>query len=261
MTREDKLIFKIDTNDPIYLDDFTSAIIAIGDEFKRFRQGFQYLQISKVREGSYEVEFLAVATSGLFCVLQNTNTVFEFISYIKSIIPAFLTRSPTLDSTAEETIKNVGSIVSPVIYNSGNINIYSGNESITILNTEAQTIKKNVSRTLKDGDVVQNKVVCNKVLFYWNQTSFDKNKPNVGNKGVIETICIKPITVIFEDDTSMTKTEMTTSINGVDWQERGYIVDVEVMYKGNGIVKYKILHNYMEDSILPEIRDENNCLF
>lgn len=261
MARKDKFVFKIDTKDPIYLDDFTSAIIAIGDEFKRFRQGDQYLQISKVREGSYEVEFLAVATSGLFCVLQNTNTVFEFITYIKSIIPAILTGSSSLESTAKETIKNIGSIVSPVIHNSGTINIYSGNESITILNTEAYAIKKNVSSTLKDEDVVQNKVVCNKVLFYWNQTSFDKNKPNIGNKGIIETICTKPIAVIFEDDMSKTKTEMTTSIDGIEWQERGYIVDVEVMYKGNNIVKYKILHNYMEDSILPEIWKENNSLF
>lgn len=45
---------------------------------------------------------------------------------------------------------------------------------------------------------------------------------------------------------------MTTSFDGIDWQKRGYIIDVEVMYRGNAIVKYKVLHNYMQDSVLPE---------
>ena len=42
---------------------------------------------------------------------------------------------------------------------------------------------------------------------------------------------------------------MTTSQDGVDWQKRGYIVDVEIMRKDNKIVKYKIIHNYMNESV------------
>ena len=45
---------------------------------------------------------------------------------------------------------------------------------------------------------------------------------------------------------------MTTSYDGVDWQKRGYIVDIEVLRKGDKIVKYKILQNYMNESVVDE---------
>ena len=92
--------------------------------------------------------------------------------------------------------------------------------------------------------------IFKKKLFYWYQTRFDDKKSNSGNKGIIESIQPEAVNVIFEDDNSLTKAEMTTSYDGVDWQKRGYIVDIEVLRKGDKIVKYKILQNYMNESVV-----------
>ena len=250
MMERDRFIFKIDTTNPIPLDDFTSAITAIGNEYSLFHNGYQELKISKVREGSYEIEFLAVAYAGLFTAIENVNNVFEFIAHIKRIISLILRQGNTDVEIPKETALNVIKMINPIInINNSTINFNSPGESTSITNTEALTI--NAERICKRSQN-QTKNLYHKVLFYWHQACFDEKKPNVGNKGIIESISSAAIGVIFQDDESKTKEEMTTSFDGIDWQKRGYIIDVEVMYRGNAIVKYKVLHNYMQDSVLPE---------
>lgn len=248
MMERDRFIFKIDTTNPIPLDDFTSAITAIGNEYSLFHNGYQELKISKVREGSYEIEFLAVAYAGLFTTIENVNNVFEFIAHIRRIISLILRQGNTDVEIPKETALNVIKMINPII-NINNSTIKG--ESTSITNTEALTIKEYAERICKRSQN-QTKNLYHKVLFYWHQACFDEKKPNVGNKGIIESISSAAIGVIFQDDESKTKEEMTTSFDGIDWQKRGYIIDVEVMYRGNAIVKYKVLHNYMQDSVLPE---------
>jgi len=91
-----------------------------------------------------------------------------------------------------------------------------------------------------------------KVLFYWYQTRFDSIKINSGNQGVVESIDKNPKKVIFAEDESETKHQMTTTNKELnrDWQEVGYIVDLEIINNGENIVAYKILKNYPEDSIV-----------
>lgn len=252
MMERDRFIFKIDTTNPIPLDDFTSAITAIGNEYSLFHNGYQELKISKVREGSYEIEFLAVAYAGLFTTIENVNNVFEFIAHIRRIISLILRQGNTDVEIPKETALNVIKMINPIInINNSTINFNSPGESTSITNTEALTIKEYAERICKRSQN-QTKNLYHKVLFYWHQACFDEKKPNVGNKGIIESISSAAIGVIFQDDESKTKEEMTTSFDGIDWQKRGYIIDVEVMYRGNAIVKYKVLHNYMQDSVLPE---------
>lgn len=71
-------------------------------------------------------------------------------------------------------------------------------------------------------------------------------------QGIIKTIQDKSVKVIFADDNSDTKKEMTSSIQGVDWQKVKYIVDVEAMVDSNRIIAYK----NPDDSII----EENNGL-
>lgn len=89
-------------------------------------------------------------------------------------------------------------------------------------------------------------------MFYWYQTRFDNININQGNKGIIEKIDSKPRNVIFADDESEAKKGMTTIHPDlkIDWQEIGYIVDVEVIKKGIEIKAYKITKNYMNDCII-----------
>ena len=80
----------------------------------------------------------------------------------------------------------------------------------------------------------------------WGRLTFMKKQ------GIIKTIQDKSVKVIFADDNSDTKKEMTSSIQGVDWQKVKYIVDVEAMVDSNRIIAYK----NPDDSII----EENNGL-
>jgi len=82
-----------------------------------------------------------------------------------------------------------------------------------------------------------------KQLFKWIQTNFDKI--NVGNKGLIENIYKEPLRVTFISD--IIKNSM---IGGQDWQNKYYLVDVEIQYADKKPKLYKIINNHEEESFL-----------
>ncbi len=251
---EEKIIFKIDTDSPLSVEDFSKALTALNNEYCNFNNGGRELQISEVRKGSYEVEFISTILPVLFTSIEHSNHLIDFISHIKLITNSLL-RNKIEKDTTKESIQNINSIVSPVIINNGTLYITSGNQDLPIDNKSAKEIHNNAQRNLSQRDLKNektNKTIYKKELFYWQQTNFNKKNPNTGNKGIIEDISKKTIPVIFQDDSSITKTQMTTSKDGIDWQKIGYIVDVEVLRKDGKIKAYKILHNYMEDCIIEE---------
>ncbi len=254
-----KITFKINTNEPLSVKDFSDSLMAFNNEYKIFTEGRAELLISEVRKGSYEVDFFTVVLPSLFASVEVMNTVFDYANHIKDLV--ILLSSGNVDESddsqlSKQTVNNVGDILNPVINNYGTINIITNNEMVSITNEDAKTAIKNKPKILKrlasSIPSIAQQSLYKKQLFYWHQTGFDKNKPNIGNKGRIVSIQFDAVSVIFEDDSSTAKIEMTTSQDGVDWQERGYIVDVEVLRKGDKIVKYKIIHNYMSESVVEE---------
>lgn len=251
--------FKIDTNEYLSVEDFTNAIIAIDKEYKTFTENSSELQIKEIRKGSFEVEFIPIAIPSLFIALDNVNSVFEFCNYIKNIWNYLISPTPNSieqNRPTEKTINNCYDISKPIINNYGTINLIHGNEKVSITTSDAKKIRNNKSNATKQIKQVEpnedQQSIYKKQLFYWHQTCFDEERPNIGNKGIIEKIQKEAVKVIFEDDNSITKKEMTTSQDGVDWQKRGYIVDIEVMRRNDKIVSYKILNNYMKDSIIDD---------
>lgn len=250
-----KITFKIDTEEPLSVEKFSNALLAFNEEYKKFADYNQELTISEVRKGSYEVDFLPIIVPSLFAAIENSNNTIEFIKHIKAVTN-YLVGKKDEKAPDAKSIELVNNIYDPVINNYGNIYLISGNEKVVIDNKEAKIAKSNTPKLLKDIkrdvidiDVKEDANVYKKKLFYWHQIRFDEKKPNVGNKGIIESIQKEAVNVIFEDDSSTTKKEMITSQDGIDWQERGYIADVEVLRKGGKIMKYKILHNYMIESV------------
>lgn len=251
---QEKLTYKIETDSPLAVEDFTKALIAINDEYKQFSYGTRQLEIAEIRKGSFEVDFAPIIIPTLFTAVENANSIWDFITHIKAVKDYILDSAENVvdNKPSAQSVKNCAEIISPVINNYGTINIFSGNEKVSIDNGEAKQIKTFAPSILKEIPAVpqeQNFNLLKKQLFYWYQTRFDDKKTNSGNKGIIESISSDAINVIFEDDNSLTKQEMTTSQEGIDWQKRGYIVDVEIMRKDNKIVKYKIIHNYMNESV------------
>ncbi len=260
MELESKITFKIDTESPLSVESFSKALISFSDEFTTFSENNATLQIAEIRKGSYEIDFIANVTAVMPLFLSSAdilNTTIEFGKHIKNITN-FLTGGTIKDRTpSKKSIENVLNITKPIVNINGDINIIVGNETDYIENAIAEAANKNAPAILKTLSVEEtkaneNQTIYKKVLFYWNQTGFNKEKPNTGNKGIIEAINEKPISVIFEDDNSETKREMTTSFDSIDWQERGYIVDIEVLKKDDKIIKYKIIQNYMHESVVDD---------
>jgi hypothetical protein len=254
---QSNIIFKIDTTKSLSVEGFSNALLAFNDEYKRFSDYNKQLVISEIRKGSYEVEFSSIILPTLFAISQ-TNSVVDFIEHIK-VVKDYLIGKNTSDKVPDmKSIENTKSITGPII-NYGTLNIISGDIHVTIPNNEAKTIEDNALKAISkikqiDSDYIVGNTtnIFKKKLFYWYQACFDEKKANKGNKGIIESIQKDAENVIFEDDNSKTKKEMTTSYGGLDWQKRGYIIDVEVLKKGNKIMKYKILHNYMDESVVDD---------
>ena len=254
---DNKIIFRIETDKPLPVEDFTKSLEAFNKEYIAF-SGIEELQISEIRKGSFEVEFISKIVAGLFSELTDVNSIFEFINHLKSII-ASLKRDKEETTKRTKSIQNISDISRPIINNYGTLNMICGGENFILNSQEAQDINKIAQKVLsqkfKTTEDSETNKICKKVLFHWWQVGFNEKKPNSGNKGIIENISKNPIRVIFQDDDSQTKEEMTTSQNGIDWQKVNYVVDVEVITKDGKIAVYKILQNYMGDSF---VDDEKN---
>lgn len=261
MENDKSLSFVIDTNDAISVDDFSKSLVALNDEFKRLNGNNKELRIEKIREGSYIVEFIVGTVCATLPFLSDANIILDFISHIKNIKDYILGDTKAEKQITEKSIENTSFIVQPIVNCGSNctVNINYGEQTVKFTQKESQIIEDKVPQLIKKSSIKEEESESShlrkKVLFYWYQTCFDKNKVNKGNKGIIENILPQmPISVIFEDDNSDAKKEMTTSKDGIDWQKRGYIVDVEVLKVGDKIVKYKIVNNYPDESV-PDLFD------
>lgn len=252
---EEKLSFIIDTRESISVEAFSKSLVALNDEFKRLNSGTKELRINKIRQGSYIVDFVVTTLGLTLPFLSDTNNVIAFLKHLNDI-KKYILSDGKINSMKGKSIENTSSIIQPILHCAPNstLNIYLGDQIVSFSQAESEKINENVPNLLKSIAEIQGEIERSlfrkKVLFYWYQTCFDKNKVNKGNKGVIDNILPQsPISVIFEDDCSEAKKEMTTSRDGVDWQKRGYIVDVEVLKANDKIVKYKIVNNYPNESV------------
>jgi len=257
----EKLTITIDTNDPIPIAIFNKALSALSSQFKSVTNETSELYISKLREGSYIIDLIPIAVAVALPIMNNLNTVVQFVEYLKDTKQWLLgfTAKPRQTKYSIDDLKEIKELFGPTqfVENNGTMNFYNSLEhEVSFQKEEVRKIADSINReTIEYSEIVQEIPVFDhydKVLFYWFQTRFDEKYINKGNKGIIEIIDQNPKNVIFADDSSDTKKEMTTihpDVN-VDWQKIGYIVDVEVLKKDNEVKAYKILKNYMEDCII-----------
>ena len=254
------LIYRIELIEGVDIDVLCNSLKALKDEYLRFTKNTKSLVVKEVRKGSGIFEFTEVVILSTLLFVENSNTILQFVEHLAAVKDVILKKKEKLPNDVKlipATIDNVNSILSPVNYGNNNkVNIEVN--QLTIINIEkddyaefAKNSKQILKEVKQENKSLNKDYICKKVLFKWIQTNFDNNK--IGNIGVIKKIQENPVKVIFADDNSKTKTEMTTSMHGVDWQKIKYIVDVEVIFDEDRIVAYKILKNYPDDSII-----ENN---
>jgi hypothetical protein len=257
---EEKLSFIIDTTESISVEAFSKSLVAFNDEFKRLNSNSKELRINKIKEGSFIVDFVVGTIVTTLPFLSNANTIIEFLEHLKNV-KDYILGNKEANYITDKSIENTANIIQPLVNCGSNctININYGEQKVNFTQSECDTISEKTPTLIKNiigkQEESESSHFRKKVLFYWYQTCFDKNKVNKGNKGIIDNIVPEtPIAVIFEDDNSIAKKEMTTSIDNIDWQRRGYIVDVEVLKAGDRIVKYKIVNNYPGESV-PDLFD------
>ena len=251
------LIYKVDNIEGVEIDTLCGSLKAIGEEYRRFTNNSKKLVVKEIRKGSGIFEFIEQIVVPVFAAMETTNTLVQFGEYISNVKDVIIKKKDKLPNNiplTKTSVENVNSMFSPVINGNNNtVNIYIGTTPVVSMGQpEYQEMKTKSAQTLKE--LKSNKQqffknqIYNKVLFQWVQTRFDSTK--FGNRGVINQIQEKSAKVIFADDNSDTKAEMTTSSHGIDWQKVKYFVDVETIVSDGNIVAYKILKNYPNDCIV-----------
>ena len=259
MNDNNNLIYEIKQIEGVEIDVLCNSLKALQDEYLRFTNNRKKIVIKEIRKGSGIFEFTDLLIVSAISFMEQSNTILQFAEYLAAVKDVILKKKEKLPNEMKltpTTVDNLNSMCSPVMFGNNNIlNINVGQlAKITVNNDDYKEISKHKKQIIKETKTINNSFSKNyiyeKVLFQWVQARFDNKK--IGNQAVIKRIQEKAVKVIFADDNSETKTEMTTSTHGVDWQNIKYIVDVEIMVDNDRILAYKILKNYPYDSIIEE---------
>ena len=246
----ESLSIKIDRDTPISLDDLTIGLNSISYLYSNFTKGNKNakLLVKEVNKSSILLTLISNVNSiaPLVSGLADATNLLQFCQYLEllkdicialkndSSIPSNVTKNNILSFKKNcQLIKNTNDSLLYTVNAPNN----QGNIEVNINGGESKKIDENVSLFFKDDKDDKIKL---KQLFTWVQINFEKT--NTGNKGLIENIYPKPLKVTFEEESI--KKEM---MSGDNWQNMGYIVDVEVQIMNNEPMVYKVLKNYQND--------------
>lgn len=258
-----KLSLHIKNNQPVDLIDLTLGLNSFAKLYSSFAKGTDArLLVKQIKEGSIIVDLITTMYMSVVPLISDVNNILQFCEYLKLL-------TAILKGTNKEEINKIISdnyLQNPTIqdykYFKDTLNITNNKndtiniETINIKNNkiynnciiygnEISEMKNNIDKIINDKR--EYKTMYNKQLFQWVQTNFDNSKKeNKGNKGIISNIYREPLRIIF--DNNIIQNEMTTSNNNIQWQDKYYIVDVEVLYNNDKPKVYKILKNYSEES-------------
>ena len=80
---EDKLTYKIDSDEPIELNQLILSLKSLGDEYGKFSKIKDVeVKISEVRKGSFEFDFVLMSFAPLLPFMSDVNTTVDFIKSI-----------------------------------------------------------------------------------------------------------------------------------------------------------------------------------
>jgi hypothetical protein len=259
----EKIILTFDTHEPIEIEAFCKSLLSFQDEYQSITQKSSKLLIKEIRKGSIEVELITLATATVLPLLGNINTVYQFIDYFNKTITWLSGKSKEPEETkfTIKDLENIKNILTPIAQSSNDTSriLISSTEYHDIVTIDKEIVENvNITITRKvllekdTANYIIPDVKQKQVLFFWYQTRFDDHEFNSGDKGLVSSIDKTPKKIIFADDSSETKHQMTTTnpMYKKDWQEVGYIVDLEIVFHENRIIAYKIIKNYPEDAII-----------
>lgn len=246
----DKLTFKIDSDEPIELNHLIHSLKSIGTEYgKSSKIKSVEVKISEVRKGSYEFDFVLMAVTPLLPLMSDVNTTIDFIKRMSDLKSFFLNEKKDLEPTLNEaTLMKDMNIPIQTFVNNGTVIINDTNhrnkvefnkeEAGIITNNSTKYIKKLKS---KENEEKQN--IFRDRLIKFVQTRTDNR--DYGNKSICEDISDKEIKTIFLNDSI--KNEILDNP-----YHFGFLVDLEVQYINSEVKIYRVIK--LNDKI--ELDDE-----
>jgi len=236
---KDKLTYKIDSDEPIELNQLILSLKSLGDEYGKFSKVKDVeVKISEVRKGSFEFDFILTAFTSVLPFMSDANTTVDFIKRISELKSFFLNQSSNVQPTLEEA-KLMNSINVPIQtfnnYGTVIINDTQKIDKVEFNKEESKLITSNSSKYLKDlkqKEDEEKQNIFKDRLIRFVQTRTD-NK-DYGNKSICVDITSKEIKTIFLNDSI--KNEILDSP-----YHYGFLVDLEVQYINDDVKLYRIM--------------------
>jgi hypothetical protein len=253
-----KLVINIKHNEPVDLIDLSIGLHSLAKIFCRFNNGdtTAKLLVKEIRKSSIEIDLITSAFLSTIPIFSGVNNIVQFCNYIKLLVMSIKGKdeqasmdfmhenvlpNPTLKDMQDfgNSLKIIQNPKDTIDFSAKNITNSMVLVGCHIDGEESLRIQENLKILVSEN----NANIKEKQLFRWVQTNFDKT--NVGNKGIIENIYKEPLRVTFVSD--IVKNQM---IGGKDWQNKFYVVDVEIQYSEKKPKLYKIINNYADENFL-----------
>lgn len=235
------LTYKIDTEQPIGLNELISGLNALSDEYIKFSKMKNVdVKISAVRKGSYEFDLILASHAVLLPLMSDINTTLDFIGRIKQLKDYFLNNTPTeIVPTIEEAkmMQTIGAPIQALHNNGGTIifNIGSQTEALKITQDETKLLDNRthlyIQQKKQETEEAKNNIFTNRLIKFV-QTRAD-NK-DYGNKSICESISKYEIKTIFSNE------DIKNNILDNPYHY-AYLVDLEVQYIGGDAKIYQII--------------------
>ena len=257
------LIYEFHNTRPIELVDFTSSLLAVGEQYRSFirRQGGPWedddyrLYIKEVRTGSIIAEMISHATQGQMLapfapfIVQFTQYLGDCFDFLKGVKDAKGIKELFSGATKKD-YQQVAQIVEPVAKDGGSqINFIAREGGTIIFNAPLNSIEANAVQNglRRQIDAIPETItgIHRDQVLYWYQVRADlAAKP--GDKAIIERFSRRPVKVRFSSD-EVKQVMLDREDNPF---HKVYVVDVDVTVLGGKPVLYKVLE--VKDAFDPD---------
>lgn len=253
-----RLIFKIDNKQPIELIDLTKSLVSLASQFDKYTSKFgdskenkeAKLYVKEIKSGSVIVELIELATVGMIPFIDNSNTIIDFASHLKSVAEFFIKGKGNKPELTPSDYKELSTIINPVAKDSGSqLNVSTTVNGNVTLNFHLNSLETNAIQNLFKNEIESLKIpkqvdgTNERLVLTWYQARNDP-KSVLGNKGIIEELSEKPMNIIFETD-AIQEQMLHSDLNPFN---TAFVVDVKIQNIQGVPRVYKILklHEYFE---------------
>jgi hypothetical protein len=259
------LEIRINNTRPVSLTELTLSLLAFNQQYAKFvdettnedQKISTELLIKEVRSGSIVVELVTQVAPfvPLLWSVTPLDTWFTAVTQTLSWLAGKIDKPP--QNYTKSDLRGWANFVQPVATDGGSqLNLSVGDNSTVTVNHfsySSQDAKQALATIQKEADRLDEPSdnVHRRMLMYWYQSRF-VDHATAGDKAIIETITLKPVKVIFDNDE--VKRQMLAGDERFDrpWQALAYVVDVEVQTVRDVPKLYTILRYYPDDTIDPE---------